>query len=101
MTVTIKQALDVAAGELPQSDSPRLDAELLLAHILSVERSHLYAHPERTLSCAVCQRFGGDEGGSIRNDSEIATEVLDRLESSRRSLIQPSRSGGCPMHSAQ
>ena len=50
---------------------------------------------------AVCQRFGGDEGGSIRNDSEIATEVLDRLESNRRSLIQPSGSGGCPMHSAQ
>ena len=46
MTVTIKQALDVAAGELSQSDSPRLDAELLLAHILSVERSHLYAHPD-------------------------------------------------------
>ena len=57
MTVTIKQALDVAAGELSQSDSPRLDAELLLAHILSVERSHLYAHPEQTLSCVVCQRF--------------------------------------------
>ena len=32
-------------------------AELLLAHILSVERSHLYAHPEQTLSCVVCQRF--------------------------------------------
>ena len=57
MTVTIKQALDVAAGELSHSDSPRLDAELLLAHILSVERSHLYAHPEQTLSCVVCQRF--------------------------------------------
>ena len=50
MTVTIKQALDIAAGDLSHSDSPRLDAELLLAHILSVERSHLYAHPERTLS---------------------------------------------------
>ena len=57
MTVTIKQALDVAASELSQSDSPRLDAELLLAHILSVERSHLYAYPERTLGCVVCQRF--------------------------------------------
>ena len=57
MTVTIKQALDVAASELSQSDSPRLDAELLLAHILSVERSYLYAHPEQTLSCVVCQRF--------------------------------------------
>jgi release factor glutamine methyltransferase len=57
VTVTIKQALDVAAGDLSQSDSPRLDAELLLAHILSVDRSHLYAHPERTLSYAVYQRF--------------------------------------------
>ena len=76
MTVTIKQALDVAAGDLSQSDSPRLDAELLLAHILSVERSHLYAHPERILSCAVCQRF--DVLVSRRAQSEPIAYLLGK-----------------------
>ena len=74
MTVTIKQALDVAAGDLSQSDSPRLDAELLLAHILSVERSHLYAHPDRTLRGAVCQRF--DILVSRRAQSEPIAYIL-------------------------
>lgn len=31
------------------SASPRLDAELLLAHVMAVPRSFLYAHPEATL----------------------------------------------------
>lgn len=31
-------------------DSPRLDAEVLLAHVLGRERSWLYAHPEHLLS---------------------------------------------------
>ena len=57
MTDTIKQALAVAVGEFLQSDSPRLDAELLLAHSLSVERSFLYAYPDRVLSSDVSQRF--------------------------------------------
>lgn len=34
----------------PHSDSPRLDAELLLAHLLSVPRSYLFTHPEQCLS---------------------------------------------------
>lgn len=33
-------------------DQPRLDAELLLAHVLGVPRSYLYAHPERCLTPA-------------------------------------------------
>ena len=48
--MTIKQALDEAALELKVSDSPRLDAELLLAHVLEVERSYLFTHPELQLS---------------------------------------------------
>jgi len=31
------------------SDSPRLDAELLLGHVLMVGRAHLYANPERII----------------------------------------------------
>ena len=48
--MTIKQALDEAALALKVSDSPRLDAEILLAHVLEVERSYLFTHPELQLS---------------------------------------------------
>jgi release factor glutamine methyltransferase len=30
-------------------DSPRLDAEILLAHVLNANRAHILAHPERSL----------------------------------------------------
>ena len=33
-----------------QSDTPRLDAEILLASVLNTDRVSLYAHPERPLS---------------------------------------------------
>jgi release factor glutamine methyltransferase len=33
------------------SDTPRLDAEVLLAHVLRQSRSYLYTWPQRTLSC--------------------------------------------------
>jgi len=39
------------------SDSPRLDAELLLARALDVQRSYLFAHPEDTLDPAAVERF--------------------------------------------
>ena len=39
------------------SDSPRLDAELLLAQALDVPRSYLFAHPEDALDRAALQRF--------------------------------------------
>lgn len=44
----------------------------------------------------VCKRFGGDEGGSIRHNSEIAVDVLDRFEKSRRNLVCTHARGGCP-----
>ena len=44
----------------------------------------------------VCKQFGGDEGGSIRHESEIAVDVLDRFTKSRRNLLCPSSRGGCP-----
>jgi len=40
------------------SDSPRLDAELLLMFVLKVTRSHLFAHPDRELSNADATRLG-------------------------------------------
>ena len=39
------------------SSSPRLDAELLLTHVLKCDRSHLYAHPEATLSRRDLSKF--------------------------------------------
>lgn len=40
---------DAARRLAPIADSPRLEAELLLAHALGRDRSHLHAWPERTL----------------------------------------------------
>jgi len=49
--VTIREALRSAAErlELHHVSNARLTAELVLAHVLSVEREHLYAHDDRVL----------------------------------------------------
>ncbi len=39
------------------SDSPRLDAELLLAHCINKPRSYLYSHPEQPLDTASWELF--------------------------------------------
>ena len=39
------------------SDSPRLDAELLLCRAIDMPRSYLFAHPEETLDAASLERF--------------------------------------------
>ncbi|MDG6774789.1 peptide chain release factor N(5)-glutamine methyltransferase [Thiomicrorhabdus sp. ZW0627] len=49
---TIQEALDTASSQIHQqaiSDSPRLDAELLLAHCLGQTRTYLFTWPENTL----------------------------------------------------
>jgi release factor glutamine methyltransferase len=48
----VAQALKQAVQPLAAAgcDTPRLDAEVLLAHILGQDRAWLYAHPEYTLS---------------------------------------------------
>ena len=43
---TVRQLLQFASGRLGASDTPRLDAEILLAAALGTDRSRLYAHPE-------------------------------------------------------
>lgn len=51
MTMNIDSALATATQALRDvSDSPRLDAELLLMSVLGEPRSHLFAHPDRELS---------------------------------------------------
>ena len=54
---TVADTLRAAAARLADSDSPRLDAELLLAHALGRDRSHLRAHPEAVLSAAQAHRY--------------------------------------------
>ena len=50
--------LDSAEQQLELiSESPRLDAEVLLAHSLGQSRSHLRAWPEKTLSPAATEQF--------------------------------------------
>ncbi|HYU71761.1 MAG TPA: HemK/PrmC family methyltransferase, partial [Ktedonobacteraceae bacterium] len=49
---TIKDALEQAMSTLAQADqpAPRLDAQVLLGHVLNVDRARLYAYPERLLT---------------------------------------------------
>jgi release factor glutamine methyltransferase len=55
---TIESALADAANRLAgSSDSPRLDAETLLACVLDAPRSHLFAHPEEQLAGKVSKEF--------------------------------------------
>jgi release factor glutamine methyltransferase len=46
----IVDAVKHAQQELVESDSARLDAEILLCSVLKCERTYLYTHPERALS---------------------------------------------------
>ena len=52
---TIESLLNHA--ELPDSPTPRLDAELLLAHVLSKSRSYLHTWPERELETEQLERY--------------------------------------------
>lgn len=54
----IDEALDIAVERLSgASASPRLDAELLLARALDVQRSYLFAHPEDQMDAGARERF--------------------------------------------
>lgn len=48
---------DAIARLEPVSESPRLDAELLLSRSIDVPRSYLFAHPEDVLDDAAVDRF--------------------------------------------
>lgn len=49
-SVSISEALDFARERLVGGDSPRADADILLAHVLDRSRSYLLAWPEHELS---------------------------------------------------
>jgi len=56
-----EEALSWGTDRLTQSscESPHLDAELLLSHLLACNRAHLHAHPERPLTCEERRAFAG------------------------------------------
>ena len=55
---TIHAVLDDATRSLEAlSESPRLDAELLLARVIDMPRSYLFAHPEEPLDAQTVDRF--------------------------------------------
>ncbi|MGH8223571.1 MAG: peptide chain release factor N(5)-glutamine methyltransferase [Woeseiaceae bacterium] len=61
--VTIQSALAAGTEGLARaSDSPKLDAELLLARTLDVPRSYLIAHPEDRLDPAAIERYSASLG---------------------------------------
>ena len=49
----------LAAADLPDSPSARLDAELLLAHVLGKPRSYLRTWPEHEPDAEQCAAFAG------------------------------------------
>ncbi|MGC8833810.1 MAG: peptide chain release factor N(5)-glutamine methyltransferase [Armatimonadota bacterium] len=51
-SLTVGKAVLWAAGELTKAgvDSPRLDAELLVAHVLGEDRAYVFAHPNKELT---------------------------------------------------
>ncbi len=55
--MTIDEALRWAASRLLHSDSPRLDAELLLCRVLQQPRSYLFTWSDKTLSADEQQQF--------------------------------------------
>lgn len=59
LQITIRQALTHAIETLAAAeiDSPRLDAEVLLAHVLHTDRSWLFAHANRPLSAEQYSQF--------------------------------------------
>lgn len=54
---TIAQALNEVAKRLANHDSARLDAEVLLGHVLGRSRVHLYTWPEQALTGDEAERF--------------------------------------------
>jgi release factor glutamine methyltransferase len=87
---TVREATGLGTARLQESGSetPRLDAELLLGHILGVERSALAAHPEAPLGRGQAEAFeafllrrsSGEPVAYIRGLKEFygAALVVDR-----------------------
>ena len=83
--ITIEKTLADAAEKLAEvSDSPRLDAETLLAWVLDAPRNHLFTHPEeelndesaREFSDALARRHQGEPVAYITGSKEFWSLLL-------------------------
>lgn len=54
--ITIRNIINHATKQFTQSDTPRLDAQVLLGHILGVNRAYLLAHDDEMLADAQQQQ---------------------------------------------
>lgn len=82
--MTVVEAIRAAAAQF-HSESPRLDAELLLCHALGVNRSWLYAWPDKSLVPAQQRRFA--ELVARRASGEPIAHILGEREFWSLSLI--------------
>ena len=73
---TISAAFRRARGKLAHSDSPELDAQVLLAHVLDVEPAFLYAHGEDPLTPA--QRSAFQNAVASRASGEPIAYIIGR-----------------------
>lgn len=73
---SVRMALALATAELRDAgcESPRLDAELLLADAMGSTRTALHLHPERELARAASDRFA--EGLRRRRDREPVAYIV-------------------------
>jgi release factor glutamine methyltransferase len=89
-TATLGQALKSAAERLASlADTPRLDAEVLLAHVLGRDRATLRAWPERPLAPEQERRFQALIGQRAEG-VPVAYLVGEREFWSRRFAVGPS-----------
>lgn len=54
---TIAQLLEEAQAQLSASESPRLDAEVLLSHVTGLSRTHFFTWPEEQLEASQVEQF--------------------------------------------
>jgi release factor glutamine methyltransferase len=78
MTLTIAQCLGFSPQLASVSDSPRLDIELLLAHILQKNRTYLFAWPEKDLTSVQVEQF--EAYFARRLSGEPVAHILGRRE---------------------
>ena len=89
--MTVREALVEAQEELSRAgvDTPRVDAEVLLAHALGSTRTELYAEPERALGGEGEERFRDFVARRARR--EPAAYILGRWGFRRLELIVDAR----------
>ncbi len=57
--VTVGELIKKAKAELNDiSDTPQLDAEVILCHLLDFDRIQLHIYPEREVSREICRKYG-------------------------------------------